>query len=252
MSSVTQRIKEINQPRGGYINPRSLHYVDLDDGIKLNETENTHASIVGLAVDYLSRFVLGAPAEDAFSISLLGARIIGDEHRAFKLLKKIRCLNRRSIIAACKLVGYDVCYRASPFQYRPVQAIKPDKFTIKNIQTMVERCIFFFEECGPIIKDGFTFEGGYTSLVHAGDGDFLTKWALWDLKVSKKPPTKNHTLQLLMYYLLGIHSVHKEFYDVCRLGIFNPRLNVIYYIDIQEIPALTIYQVSTEVLGYTV
>ena len=152
MSSVTQRIKEINQPRGGYINPRSLHYVDLDDGIKLIETENIQASIVGLAVDYLSRFVLGAPAEDAFSISLLGARIIGDEHRAFKLLKKISCLNRRSIIAACKLVGYDVCYRASPFQYRPVQAIKPDKFTIKTFKPWLKGASSFLKSAAQLLK----------------------------------------------------------------------------------------------------
>lgn len=79
----------------------------------------------------------------------------------------------------------------------------------------------------------------------------MTKRVLWDLKVSKNPPTKDHTLQLLMYYLLGMHSIHAEFQDIQRLGIFNPRLNAIYYIDIQAIPYQTIIDVSTNVIGYS-
>lgn len=252
MASVTQRIKEIKQPRGGYINPRLLTQVVLDDEIELNPRENIHPILVGLAVDYLSRFMLGSTAENAFSISLIGAQIIGELPHALRLLKRIKGLNRRSIIAACRLSGYDVCYRAGPLAYtRPVQTIKPDKKTIRNIRTLVERCLFFFEQCGPIVKDGFSFEGGYTQLVNAGDGDYMTKRVLWDLKVSKNPPTKDHTLQLLMYYLLGMHSIHAEFQDIQRLGIFNPRLNTIYYIDIQAIPYQTIIDVSTNVIGYS-
>lgn len=45
----------------------------LDDGITLNENENIHASLVGLAVDYMTRFMMGAQKEEAFSISLKGA-----------------------------------------------------------------------------------------------------------------------------------------------------------------------------------
>ena len=51
--SVTQRIKQVKQPRGGYINPRNLTSIPLGDGIEsLNDEENVHASLVGLAVDY--------------------------------------------------------------------------------------------------------------------------------------------------------------------------------------------------------
>ena len=55
---------------------------------------------------------------------------------------------------------------------------------------------------GPVVKDGFTFDGGYTDIVTAGDGDFLTFDTLWDFKVSIKPPTNANTLQLLMYYIM--------------------------------------------------
>ncbi|MGT2637951.1 hypothetical protein ACVRWL_09295 [Streptococcus ratti] len=79
------------------------------------------------------------------------------------------------------------------------------------------------EQYGPIVKDGFTLEGGYTDTITAGDGDFLTADTLWDFKVSKTKPTKDHTLQLLIYYLMGIQSVHPEFQSITKLGIYNPK-----------------------------
>ena len=51
MSSVTSRVKEIKQPRGGYIKPSMFSKTVFDDGIVLNESENVHASIIGMVVD---------------------------------------------------------------------------------------------------------------------------------------------------------------------------------------------------------
>ncbi len=51
MSSVTGRINEIKQPRGGYIKPSQFKEQSFNDGIELGE-ENIHASVVGMAVDY--------------------------------------------------------------------------------------------------------------------------------------------------------------------------------------------------------
>ena len=59
MSSVTQRIKKIKQPRGGYIKPSQFKLQKIDDGKILNEQENIHASVIGMAVDYLTRFIMG-------------------------------------------------------------------------------------------------------------------------------------------------------------------------------------------------
>ena len=50
MSSVTQRIKKIKQPRGGYIKPSQFKLQKIDDGKILNEQENIHASVIGMAV----------------------------------------------------------------------------------------------------------------------------------------------------------------------------------------------------------
>lgn len=149
-----------------------------------------------------------------------------------------------------KLVGYDVCYRAGVMGYRPVEEILPDKSTIENIKIMVERSLSFIELFGPIILDGFTFEGGYTNTINTGDGDFLTTETLWDFKVSKSKPTKDHTLQLLIYSIMGKKSIHKEFENIKKLGIYNPRLNIVYTLDMKLINKDLIETISSEVIGY--
>lgn len=249
MPSVTQRIKEIKQPYGGYIKPNEFEKIQFEDNNELSE-ENIHSSLVGLAVDYMTRYTMGTPIEEAFRIPLLGSNIINDSTYANKLLHNINGLDNKSIYNTCKLVGYDVCFRASPMAYKDVKTIEANDETINNIRIMVERSIKFFKKYGPIIKDGFTFEGGYTKLIDSGDGDFLTYDTLWDFKVSSSNPKSQHTLQLLVYYLMGKKSIHNEFNNIENLGIFNPRLNCVYLKKINEIPNDVIEAVSKEVIGY--
>ena len=249
--SVTQRIKQVKQPHGGYINPKNMTEISLGEGINaLNSAEATHAGLVGLAVDYMTRFMLGAPVEEAFQISMMGAKLIKEEKKAEKLMTGINGLNEASIVNAVKLSGFDVCYRAGIMRYRPVDEIIPDSATIENIITMVDRSLKFFDAYGPMVLDGFTFEGGYTDVVSAGDGDFTTKDTLWDFKVSKAPIKKEHTLQLLMYWRMGLHSIHPEFKDIQYLGIYNPRLNTVSRIAVADIPTDIIKEVEIDVIGY--
>ena len=116
---------------------------------------------------------------------------------------------------------------------------------------MVERSVSFWEKYGPITVDGFTFEEkGYTSTVDSGDGDYLTANTLWDFKVSKTNPTNKHTLQLLMYWIMGQHSEKEEFRNITRLGIFNPRLNTVYTLDTSAVPKDIIMAVEKDVICY--
>ena len=169
---------------------------------------------------------------------------------AKKLLKGIKGLDNESISNACKLVGYDVCFRAGVIGYKPVEETKPDSDTIENIVIMVKRSLAFWKEYGPITKDGFTFEGGYTDIVSSGDGDYLTEDTLWDFKVSKEEPKSKYTLQLLMYYIMGCHSIHPEFQKIEKLGIFNPRKNKVYIAEISSINPEVIEKVSQDIIGY--
>lgn len=257
MYSVTGRIGKVKQPRGGYINKKQFEIISFDDGQEISNEENIHSSLIGLAIDYLTRWGMGAELTEAFEISLQGAWCHAmfmkndvAKNNAKNLLMEMKGLDNQSIINACKMVGYDVCYRAGMTFYKPVEEIKPDQATIDNIRIMVERSLAFWDTYGPLVKDGFTFEGGYTDIISSGDGDYLTADTLWDFKVSKDDPTSKHTLQLLVYYIMGCHSKHSEFKNIKKLGIYNPRKNKAYIIDIATIPQEIIDEVSKEVIGY--
>ena len=259
MYSVTQRINAIKQPTGGYLNPCKLHVKKEDDGMTLHEQENIHPSIIGLAVDYLSRYLLTADAEKAFDISLKGMQIaihlkIIDEKERKNLFEPLNpALDDLTIINACKICSFDVWYRNFRMarMAKPYTEINPDQETIENIRIMVKRAESFFKKYGPVLSDGFTFEhDGYSDLVTAGDGDYLTETTLWDFKVSKKKPTSKHTLQILMYWIMGQHSGKKEFENIKNIGIFNPRLNTVYQIAVTEIPASVITEIEEYVICY--
>ncbi|MEK3876808.1 hypothetical protein [Paenibacillus sp. FSL M7-0420] len=249
MASVTQRVEKFKQPYGGFLSPNDFTKTVFDDGIELYSEENIYASLVGIAVDYLIRFMTGTSAEEAFKISLIGSQYMKQENKAKEFIKHIKGLDDQSIIYTCKLVGYDVCARVGTFRYKPVEDINPDENTVSNIRTMVNRSLSFWEHSGPIIKEGFTFELAYTPTITCGDGDYLTEDTLWDLKVSKNSPTSTHTLQLLVYYILGLRSIHLEFQNIKKLGIYNPRLNIAYLLENSKIDSSLIKEVATYVVG---
>ena len=116
---------------------------------------------------------------------------------------------------------------------------------------MVQRSVEFWENYGPIVKDGFTFEpNGYTETVNSGDGDYLTTDTLWDFKVSKSKPTNKNTLQLLMYWIMGQHSGQEIYKNIQNLGIFNPRLNEVYLLNINTISKEIITEVEKDIICY--
>ena len=117
MTTVTERIKEIKQPRGGYLPLRNFTVTDMDEIGEVTSPENIRANLVGIAVDYLTRFTTYGDPFSAFEISLHGARLIQDETTALNLLRHLDGLTDDSIRAACQLVGYDVVYRADPSWY---------------------------------------------------------------------------------------------------------------------------------------
>ncbi len=252
MPSVTQRIKQVKQPYGGYLPVKNMQMISFDDGYTLLpiEEENIHAILVGLAVDYLFRYMSGETAEAAFSISLAGAEAIGERDMAQQLLKRVQGLDRESILAACKLSGFDVCVRAGVDRYVPVQQINPNEATVCNIRTMVCRCALFFNTNGPIVRTNVCFDGGYTATISAGDADYMTDNALWDLKVSRTGPTSKHTLQLLIYYIMGLHSIYPKWQGVQYIGILNPRIQKAYFYPTALLPENLISSIEEEIIGY--
>lgn len=286
-TNVTTRIGQVSQPRGGYVPKSQFDKSSIDDNnlglIKpfLYEKENVHGSVVGMAVDYLTRFIMGNDAEVAFNISLMGAhnkdhllKTTDDEN--LKLAKQMasemnRNLDAKTIINACKLATFDVWLRkpSAAYSCKGHEETNPDKSTINNIKVMVKRCLRFWDIYGPITVAGFDFRpeeydsekvsillsgegnyGGYSPTITSGDGDYLTKDTLWDFKVKKSDISSKDTLQILVYWIMGQHSCREEFKNITKIGIFNPRRNEIYQLDTAIIPQSVITEVEKDVIQY--
>lgn len=127
----------------------------------------------------------------------------------------------------------------------------PDNNAVEDIRTLVERSLTFFNTYGPVTEDGFTFEpNGYTDVVDSGDGDFLTNDTLWDFKTSKAAPTSKHTLQILMYYIMGKKSGKAMFKNIQNVGIFNPILNTVYLLPVSSVPDVIMDTIEHDVCGF--
>lgn len=141
-------------------------------------------------------------------------------------------------------------YRQGPSYYKPVTDIEPDADTVDNVRIMVQRALHFFEIYGPKTQDDLTFEGAYTSTVTAGDADFLTKDTLWDFKVSKQKLTNINTLQLLIYWRMGCHAHPSTYKKLKYIGIYNPRLNIVYRYPVEKLPSSIVDVIEKDVIGY--
>lgn len=265
MSTVTRIAKTAKQPYGGYLRLSQFTKHEFYDNHHLNPDENVPAFLIGTVIDYLTRFEISKDALDAFIVSYKGANIASRMLKKPNILDKflenidemntLDTLDDTMIIHACKLAAFDVFYRnpTTILMHNSTQANNPDpdKATIDNIRIMMKRSITWLKSFDVTPQYNFTFEpNGYTITVTAGDGDYLTTDTLWDFKVSKTKPTSKHTLQLAMYWIMGQHSGQKIYKPIRNIGIFNPRLNTTWKLNMDTVPITTIHEIENKVIGY--
>lgn len=257
MPSVTQIVGAAHQPRKGYLPLSKFDEAEYIDGRSVVGNYNIHPSLVGLAVDYGTRLMLGTKPEEVFSVALAGASLVGSRKEADDILNNIKArfdrangLEGQSIVDICKLSGFDSAFRAGAKAFRPVSEINPDEQTLSDIAVLIERTIEFFDKVGPVLDSGFTFEGAYSDKVESGDADYLTGDTIWDLKVRKAVPNKNSTLQVLLYYLLSLRSGKEDLKDIKKVGIYNPYLQRAWVVNVLDLDESMLKAVMDDVLGY--
>lgn len=247
MVSVVQRIKEI--PRDFHqVLPKLSEFVLTERTYKhiLKENMNIPPHKLGLIVDYLSRFMVTNDKIDAFKVPLIGADYVNELFFAEKYLNQITGLDDKSIIAAVTLISYDNIARGGRFD--PLQT-PLNQESLFSIRELVNRSLDFYQEY-PVILEGFTFGKGYTNIIDRGDGDFITQDTLFDMKVSKYPPSRDHIWQIIIYYFMAKESGIKELENVSKIGIYNPRLNNVYTFDMSDFPDLQTKIIRTKIIGY--
>jgi hypothetical protein len=282
---LTRRVRAAKQPRGGYLNPRAMEvrYLTGDGPAPLSHlTENVHPSLVGMAVDYLTRYAISAifiqgwdRAERAFSISLNGAEMVGRQEYARGLceflnqeLDRVNARwedpsrdywlpsiwdpetgevheNLRVTVPSAEAIDAAVKLASFDVAFRAgVAAYNPDADTTPNATTV--------EHIAAMVARSLAFFGEYGPVTESAfwagdsDGDFLTVDTIWDFKVSVNPPTSVHTLQLLALWIMGA----RQFQKIKYLGIYNPRLDAIYRFPVARISPEVIAEISaSEVVG---
>lgn len=241
------------QPTGGLLDPATAarrFHPDLLPPFERRQ-ENVSPALVGLAVDYLTRLSQGAPPEKAFEVSLRGASIVGVPERAEELLGQVAAGGPTAVAPALRLASYDRAYRSGLATFIG-ECQEPNAAVVGNVCAMVSYMKRFFDVYGPVVVDGPTFEGGgYTDCVCTGDADYLCRDALWDMKVSSYPPTAEHTLQLLVYWRMGLHSAAADLWGPVRyVGVANPRTATTYRWDLARVAPEVVSEVDREVIGY--
>ncbi len=53
-----------------------------------------------------------------------------------------------------------------------------------------------------------------------------------------------------MYWIMGQHSGQEIFKTITKIGLYNPRQNVAYTLDVAKIPAEVIREVEEKVICY--
>lgn len=80
------------------------------------------------------------------------------------------------------------------------------------------------------------------------DYDYLTEDSLIDMKVLSKKITNKHTLQNILYWIIGMKSNEKYFSNVKHLKFYDPRLNVEYQFDLDDLTPQLLKPILEEVL----
>lgn len=255
MFSVTQRIKQVKQPHGGYIN-KKLFDVNYLNGDELDiKQENISPSTVGLVVDYLTRLYFKKDIFEVFDISLRGFnlnRLTEREiyNQLIDLLNSVKFHTIQSdelIKVACLVAPYDALYRAG-MPASQIAPKAPNEATIRHIRIMVNRTIKLFENSKRLFTN-ITFRGGYTNVISTGDGDFATEDTIYDLKVSKQGLNSKQTLQIYLYYLLAKRSKQDKYKNINKIAIYNPRLDIEYICNINDISENIEKNVKYHVMG---
>ena len=259
--SVTTRAQTVLQPKGGYL-PKEIfqkimisnvfdvvngRYKDSVDDIV--QIPSIFAARVGNIVDYMTRFLIGRPKEEAFRISLNGAYLCEgyQPYNVEELLDNITGNNIKSIENAILLGGYDGIYRNDIVSYNQPSMLP--KEIIEKMMILIDRSIFFFSDKN-VLETGTGVSLGGGTLSIAGELDYLTASSLIDMKISSTQFSIIWSLQVLMYWIMGLHSFNERMGHINTLGIYNPIYNTYQQCRIQDIPVETLYKVSKDVIGY--
>jgi len=252
MSTVKSVIKNVHQPKNGLLPIEVFEKVQLKDASQMTSINSNIKSLIDLAVEYLTRFLLKKDIESAFETSFKGAMLVGEEKKARELSRKITGLDDQTIIAALDLVAYNVAVTDSIVNYHPINSADIDYNTLRAIKVMVTRAYTFLTRYGSKVIYNHSLEGGYSDTITDGNVPFVTVESILMLSFGEHDPTIEETLELLTYYVMATKSIYPNLHTLKYVSFFNPLTNTFYKCNTPLISSTAIEIVDTKILAYGV
>lgn len=286
MNSVTRVIRNIKQPNNGVL-PLSKFRVHNIGG-DIIKCDKIPPILVGKIVDSMLHVTIRSNKEKLFRSSISGynkrieyfarqfsynngfefeSKRIEQEDGMFNVYSLINRLDgymkefKFYELAICLSLIHQYDIWDSQFSYMSttssIVSSRPKYFTkgdIRKIVQLYKRTLDWL--CKIMGKDNITFDykfypDGYTQNIQYGVGDFICNNMLIDLKCTQSNPTTINTLQILTYYVMGLHSNNKLYKNISSIGIYSPILNKLWYLGIDSIPNESIKFVEDSVLEYS-
>ena len=261
--SAVKIARSTKQPSGGYLPVSNMNKIIYKDHKKLHNKMHGLPNVVGFAVECFTAIMLdGNNRNDIFNkimrnIALYPMNLIPKSFKYDDISDLVEDLlygiNKIDNISALNAyyIGILVTFAHNPKYPLGLFLKDYDYRTIENIKTMVKRTLFYLN-----IKD-YSYILHSTSPVNCQDYfnrycfpsaecDFITNDSIIDIKAKKYPINKSDTLQLLIYYVLSMYNGN----NIKSIEIFNPRTNILYYKNTDEIDSDIINEIKGRVINH--
>lgn len=247
--SITKFAKQAKLlPLNKIIKSQNFRIKHLSENAMIPEDdETTTPSNFGTMLDYMTRCVLLAD-ENAFDLANIMlkqyrkeelispddvAKVLDKEEKLNQIPAQISSIDDipdEAFDLATDICAWEIAYRTGKY-VKPTQY--PDQTTTQHMKVMIKRIENFFNTYGWPTRDAF--DASTKNGLISGDGDYLLKNTIVDLKASNKTTMQIYWIrQLLLYYTSGFYN-HFNDEKIDRLMIFNARTDTAFYIDVADI-----------------
>lgn len=243
MKTIYEQIKSISQPIGGFINPKNVPYTILPTKDHIDDRESLETyemlALIKLIFHYVdtkfSRYIL----EDQLKFfknsknTSLGKNIINN-------ISELDNQDINNIYYLIQLKNIDMTVKDTS---ELSQLTEPDLY---NIHIYIKRYTEFTSTLKKPIKHHIRYNN--TPYIKSDVIELISQDSLWDFTLSRKNPTKNQFLSLLVQYVILSRTI--GFNKIKTIGLFNPRTNILYTINTQTVDPDLIKICEKDLLGY--
>lgn len=254
-SSIERKVDTYKGAKELQIKSRDFRKVELSDSIELDVQGNIWCGLGDYAAYCLARYLMGDSVNEAFNRCILAGCSRGFSRYVEDLSQRIDSLNNDSIEAAIRLAAFDPVLQMQLNLEVTPGLLEIDQIDIFNVQHMAKRILYFHEVVGPCTTVDLDFVGGYTQTLESGCSEFTTKDAIWCMHRNFATDSKLHIsrsdkLRVLVHWRMGLHSIHPEYQEIKKLGVYNVRRHLMYVMDVTKLSKEMIDWIDSVVIGY--